>query len=145
MSRRPKKTKILDPGEEVSLEFLNECTNLATADKNRFLQSATNWSEDSRNKVLAAVKRRYGSSPDERGELGHLIKCLKEVPKFAKAAADKVRNRKIARELSQENRKADSRMSQNHPQGDLIGSTPTIGYKSPGQKKHWGTPRKRRG
>lgn len=144
MPRRPEKTSDVNPDEAISLDFLIECADRAVSDKDKFLRVAATWPVDRHEQVLKAARRRYGSNPAEGSKFRCLISCLKQAPELAEQLKKKRREQKIAQEQTLENRKADSKLSRKHPMGDLIGSTPTIGYKSPGQKKHWGTPRKRR-
>ena len=144
MPPQQKRDSIVNSYIEISLDFVNECADQAVCREEGFLRLAARWSSDHRDKVLNAARRRYRSNPPREDKIRCLIKCLKKAPEFAKEHENTIRRREIGQEQSLVNRKALSKLTKNHPKGDLVGSTPTIGYKSPGQIKHWGTRRKRR-
>lgn len=121
-----------------------ELANWALLSRDVFLTNAAKWSADQREELLKRASSLYNTHVDNRDALRSLIKVLHEVSEFQEKQADATRERRNAEEQSVENRRADAMLAKRHPKGDLIGSTQSIGYKSPGEKKHWGTPRKRR-
>lgn len=109
-----------------------------------FVRLASKWQQERCDALNRFVQRLFSRDLQHRGLLRQLARALKEVPKFRTDREEELRQKRESLELSKQNRKALAAIDKAHPKGRLIGATKTIGFKSPGNKKLWGTRRKRR-
>lgn len=91
-----------------------------------------------RAKELTAVK------PENRALLRHLLRAIDETPRLEAKVREAAAEQKLRLEAWAEGRLALQELAKNHFLGKFIGSTQVTDYKSPGNKKQWGSPRKRK-
>ena len=82
--------------------------------------------------------------PEHRPLLRHLLRAVDEAPRIETKEREAAAEQKLRLEACAEGRVALQALANLHLQGHLIGSTQVTEYKSPGNKKHYGTPRKRK-
>ena len=108
------------------------------------MRMASGWPQEHCEELRKFVQRRFSRRIEDRGLLQRLTRALRRVPQFRSDRAEENRQKVKRLKRSERNRKALAAVAKSHPKGRLIGATQTIGYKSPGTKKHWGTKRKRK-
>ena len=143
MARRKAKTEAKLKWDFVDSQVLAWASS-AYGNKARFLRLASAWPQERCDALYKFIQRLFSRRMEDRGLLQRFARTLRTVPHFRDDRAEE--ERQLAKRLkqSEKNRKALAAVAKAHPKGYLIGATQTIGYKSPGTKRHWGTKRKRR-
>jgi len=144
MARRKKKASA-QTQEEFPVDSVMHWANQAYVAKERFLRIACRWSARRCEALTTFAMSLSRHHLEDRSVLWRLLKVLREVPAYQAANVKATEARRAVEREAAANRKALSAVAKQHPKGHLIGATQTVGYKSPGHKKHWGTRRKRRG
>jgi len=117
----------------------------AIKNKTKFVRLASRVPHEQRDALSRYAMTLSRARPNDRATFWHLLRVLGKVPQFEKDEMEMSSRRRMSLELSIQDRQALALLVKSHSLGRLIGATQTINFKSPGNKPHWGTKRKRRG
>ena len=143
MARRKAKTEVKLKWDFADSQVLAWASS-AYGNKARFIRMASAWPQEHCDALNKVIQRLFSRRMEDRGLLQRLARTLRDVPQFRSDRAEEGRQKVKRLKQAERHRKALAAVAKAHPKRHLIGATQTIGYKSPGTKRHWGTKRKRR-